>query len=192
MIVFIAGIPGVGKTSLASYIAKKNNIDIMLSGDYLREFLRSYLNDDVMNVSVYEAWRFFGPMNNENIIKGYLYQAELMYRGYNKIISRALKNGESMVIESLYFDPGMFDFDIIKKIKIFYIYISDINIHRQRLLSRTMYTHKNDPGERLAEQLPVYKIMEDYSIKKCNEYNINAINNINFDETMKLLGDIVE
>ncbi|AAT43064.1 mevalonate-3-phosphate 5-kinase [Picrophilus oshimae] len=192
MIVFIGGIPGVGKTSLSAYIARKKNIDIVLSGDYLREFLRSYLNDEIMNVSVYDAWRFFGPMSNENVIKGYLYQARLMYNGYNKIISRALRNGESMVIESLYFDPGLFDNDLFNKIKVFYIYISDIEIHRSRLLSRTMYTHKNDPGERLAEQLPVYKIMEDYSIKKCGDYNVKKIDNINFDETMELLGDLIE
>ncbi|WP_162509717.1 AAA family ATPase [Thermogymnomonas acidicola] len=39
-VVLIGGIPGVGKTSMAGAVARMLDIDIVLSGDYLREMVR--------------------------------------------------------------------------------------------------------------------------------------------------------
>jgi 2-phosphoglycerate kinase len=59
-IIFIGGIPGVGKSSISGYIASRLCIDIVLSGDYLREFARPLIHGDegrILNVSVYDAWK---------------------------------------------------------------------------------------------------------------------------------------
>ena len=70
-IILIGGVPGVGKTSLSGSIAASNGINIVLSGDYLREFLRAYKNEsaEILGYSVYDSWKYFGDMTVDNIIK---------------------------------------------------------------------------------------------------------------------------
>ena len=73
--IFIGGVPGVGKTSLSGILSKKLGIDIVLSGDYLREFIRPLLKDPesikLLSTSVYDSWKAFGNKTRDNIIKGF-------------------------------------------------------------------------------------------------------------------------
>ncbi len=189
--VIIGGIPGVGKTSISGYIAGEFNINIILSGDYLREFLRPY-NTNILNKSVYEAYRLYGEKNEKNIINGYLDQTRIMYKGINAILNRSIKNGEPLILETLYFMPEFLDKNIIDKIISVYIDISDINIHKNRLKSRINYTHFNSPGERLIDQLDVYKIISNYSIENSKNKNVLIVDNINYDETREKIKNYVK
>lgn len=190
-VIIIGGIPGVGKTSISGYIAGEFNINIILSGDYLREFLRPY-NTNILNKSVYEAYRLYGEKNEKNIINGYLDQTRIMYKGINAILNRSIKNGEPLILETLYFMPEFLDKNIIDKIISVYIDISDINIHKNRLKSRINYTHFNSPGERLIDQLDVYKTISNYSIENSKNKNVLIVDNINYDETREKIKNYVK
>ncbi|WMT51535.1 MAG: mevalonate-3-phosphate 5-kinase [Ferroplasma sp.] len=190
-VVLIGGIPGVGKTSISGYIGREFNINIVLSGDYLREFLRPYAESGLMEVSVYSAYSAFGEKNNENIIKGYVEQSKSMYPGINAIFRRALRNGEPLILETLYFIPEMLDEDIRDKIIKIYIHISDMDLHSTRLKERINYTHLNSPGERLVEQLPVYSVMEKYSMERSGS-DVLIIDNKNFHETETAIKEYIK
>ncbi len=190
-VIIIGGIPGVGKTSTSGYLAREFNINIILSGDYLREFLRPY-NTNILNKSAYEAYKLYGEKNEKNIIKGYLDQTKIMYKGINAILNRSIKNGEPLILETLYFMPEFIDKNIIDKIISVYIDISDINIHKNRLKSRINYTHFNSPGERLIDQLDVYKIISNYSIENSKNKNVLIVDNINYDETREKIKNYVK
>ena len=181
-VVLIGGIPGVGKTSISGYIGREFNINIVLSGDYLREFLRPYADSGLMDVSVYSAYSIFGEKSDKNIIRGYIEQSKYMYPGINAILRRAIKNGEPLILETLYFIPEMLDEDIRDKIIKIYIHISDRNLHSSRLKERVNYTHLNSPGERLVEQLPVYSVMEKYSLDQCGN-DVLIVDNKDFSGT---------
>ena len=187
-IVLIGGIPGVWKTSIAGEIAKALNIDIVLSGDYLREFIRpfgDYAKFSVMSRSVYDAWTSFGERNRENIVSGFLAQSEVMNAGISAIIRRAVGNGEDMVIEQLHFVPSQLGRDMINQIIPIYLYIHDIDIHRDRLKERVNFTHANSPGERLADQLDTYRFMMDYSLEESRSYGIKIFESSDYRKTLK-------
>jgi len=187
-IVLIGGIPGVGKTSIAGEIAKALDIDIVLSGDYLREFIRpfgDYAKFSVMSRSVYDAWTSFGERNRENIVSGFLAQSEVMNAGISAIIRRAVGNGEDMVIEQLHFVPSQLGRDMINQIIPIYLYIHDIDIHRDRLKERVNFTHANSPGERLADQLDTYRFMMDYSLEESRSYGIKIFESSDYRKTLK-------
>ncbi len=187
-IVLIGGIPGVGKTSIAGEIAKALDIDIVLSGDYLREFIRpfgDYAKFSVMSKSVYDAWTSFGDRNRENIVSGFLAQSEVMNAGISAIIRRALGNGEDMVIEQLHFVPSQLGKELINQIIPIYLYIHDIDIHRDRLKERVNFTHANSPGERLADQLDTYRFMMDYSLDESRSYGIKIFESSDYRKTLK-------
>ncbi len=187
-IVLIGGIPGVGKTSIAGEIAKALDIDIVLSGDYLREFIRpfgDYAKFSVMSKSVYNAWTSFGERNRENIVSGFLAQSEIMNAGISAVIRRAAGNGEDIVIEQLHFVPSQLGKDLINQIIPIYLYIHDIDIHRNRLRERVNFTHANSPGERLADQLDTYRFMMDYSLEESRSYGIRIFESSDYGKTLK-------
>ncbi len=182
-IILVGGIPGVGKTSISSYIAREFNINIVLSGDYLREFLRPYTTSEILSKSVYDSWQFFGEKTDENIVRGYTAQSEVIYKGINSVFNRAISNGEPLILETLYFLPAFLNKDIVDKILKIFIYVSDDKKHENMLVSRTEYTHKNSPGERLIKQLPVYNKISDYSIEESKGYDVFLINNVDYEDT---------
>ncbi len=191
-IILVGGIPGVGKTSISSYIAREFNVNIVLSGDYLREFLRPYNASEILSKSVYDSWQFFGKKTDENIVKGYIAQSEVIYKGINSIFNRAILNGEPLILETLYFLPALLNKNILDRVLKIFIYVSDIKKHENMLASRTEYTHKNSPGERLIEQLPVYNKISDYSIEESKKYNVFLIDNVDYNNTKEKIKNYIK
>ncbi len=185
-IILIGGIPGVGKSSISGYLARNLGIDIVLSGDYLREFVRPLCSPehcDLLNMSVYESWKLFGDETTENIEKGFLAQGELLNRGLNAILKRALENGEPLIVETLYFIPDHIEQRILRQIVPLYLYISDKNLNSQRLLEREQYTHFRSSGRRLSDQLDKYRVMMEYSLVESKKHSIPVFDNINYNDT---------
>lgn len=186
VIILIGGIPGVGKSSISGYLARHLGVDIVLSGDYLREFTRPLLNkedSEIIGVSVYEAWKLFGDENRDTVEKGFVAQGKILNRGINAVLSRAIKNGEPLIVESLYFIPSQIDPEILNSITSLYIHISSAEVNSQRLLERGKYTHYNSPGKRLSDQLHRYRIMMDYSLTECGKYGIKTFDNLDYTNT---------
>ncbi|PYB68502.1 2-phosphoglycerate kinase [Thermoplasma sp. Kam2015] len=180
-ILFIGGVPGVGKTSISGSIAREFGINIMLSGDYLREFLRPLMkSEQLIQKSVYDAWQPYGTMSQENIIRGYRDQAGLMMTGIEWMLRRAISNGEDLIVESLYFLPEMIPADVMGGIRMIYLYIEDEETHRKRLVERINYTHRNSPGTRLASHLYEYRTIMRYSIEKSSGYPVYMVDTSNY------------
>lgn len=170
--VLIGGVPGVGKSSISGELARKLNFNILLSGDYLREFYRAYIDgSNSLNTSVYEAWNKFGNKTEENVLKGFLAQSEVMSTGIESIVRRASQNGEYLVLETLYFVPSMF-INVMEGVIPLYLYFENEENHAKSLNSRTDYTHFKSPGERLSAKLWEYRIMMQYSLEECRKLNI--------------------
>ncbi len=184
IIVYIGGVPGVGKTSYAAHISKEFGIGVLLSGDYMREFLKESIiseeDKEILKYSVYDSWKAFGKKTDDNIIKGFLKQGEIVNRGMDAVLNRAKLNGESLVVESLYFIPeqirSLSDKDVIKM----YIHISDREKHRQRLLERSLYTHINSPGDRLAENIDTYRKIMEHSLASAKKNGIHTFDNTDY------------
>jgi len=193
-VILIGGIPGVGKTSISGYLARELGIDIVMSGDYLREFIRPFsgnLNAGILDLSVYDAWQKFGEKTRENIVKGFLEQGKRMNAGTGRMLKRSIDNGEPLIIETLYFLPSQLDPEILSKITSFYIHISDRKINAERLIDRQRFTHFNSPGERLAGKLDEYRMMMERSLEECGKYGIKTFDNLNYEETRKLILEYV-
>ena len=188
-IILIGGIPGVGKTSISGYIARQMNINIVMSGDYIREIIRPFVpEDDILQYSVYDSWKKYGENTELNVTKGFLNQGKLINRATSASIKRAIKNGEPMIIETLYFIPDQIR-DVIGEITSLYIHISDYDTHVKRLNEREKYTHFGSPGERLSSNLQNYRIVMTESMRQCEKYKIRLFDNLDYVRTR---GQILE
>jgi 2-phosphoglycerate kinase len=174
-VLFIGGLPGVGKSSISGYIARKFGYDIILSGDYLREFSRPLIEKSFpeMIPSVYDSWSNFGDKTPENILKGFLRQTEIMNKGSESVLKRSIKNGEKVILETLYFYPHFIE-TYRDNVIFIYLYISDERVHKEHLEERTQYTHPLSSGTRLSAHLYEYRIMMNYSLDFCKEKNIKT------------------
>ena len=79
-IIFLGGIPGTGKTTLAYKIALKYKIDKVISLDILKTVLNEYENDPYINTTTHEAYKIDnltvtdGFLKHSKIINGYFYK----------------------------------------------------------------------------------------------------------------------
>ncbi|MCD6523268.1 MAG: AAA family ATPase [Candidatus Diapherotrites archaeon] len=197
LVIVVAGLPGTGKTTLASEIAKSLGIRVMMGGDALREFLRGILKKEehpVLFTSVYNTWQYFSDKpTKDSIIKGYEEQSRIMNKCMGKLMERCVRDGENMVIEYLHFLPHTFESDILKKRNIIpmVLHIDDIEKHKERILSRNEFAHiKSDP-QRLINQLDKYRIMQDRLLEKAKEWDIPIIKNEDFHQTLEQALDVI-
>ncbi len=185
--IFVGGVPGVGKTSLSGFLSKKLDINIVLSGDYLREFIRPLIKDQesikLLSTSVYDSWKVFGDKTGDNIIKGFEGQSEIICRGMAAAFSRAHNNGESLIIESLYINKNLLSLMKDLGVNASYLYISDQNIHAKNLNERELYTHFKSPGGRLVAQLDVYREIMNYSVELFKNAGFPIFDNMSFADT---------
>jgi 2-phosphoglycerate kinase len=101
---FIYGVPGVGKTTIASEFARRHNY-LYLELDFLRpkaQELAARKQEPFIYEYSTEAWKRFGELNKENAIKGFLAVRE----AFQKYIAKELSlHGVGYVAEAVYIDP---------------------------------------------------------------------------------------
>lgn len=180
-VILIGGTPGVGKTSVSGYLARTLGIDIVLSGDYLREFLRGIDQERFrqLSVSVYDSWKLFGDKTKENLSQGFLEQTRAMNSGFESIVDRSVHNGEPIIIETLYYMPFFLD-KFQENMVTFYMFIGDESVHRQHLNERTRFTHPDSPGERLSAHLDEYRSIMGISLDFCRTHSIKTFDTSDF------------
>lgn len=83
-IIFLGGIPGVGKTTMAYKLALKYKIDKVISLDILKTIIKMTNNDIYINTTTHEAYK----IENLDIISGFLKHAEVINKEYVKYIKQ--------------------------------------------------------------------------------------------------------
>lgn len=197
IILLIAGMPGVGKTALAKELSTAFNIGITIGGDALRSSLRTFLpkeDNEVFFTSIYDSWKVFGEHTRENLIEGYIAQSEIMNSVIKRmIVDRGLRDGESMIIEYLHFLPSQFDLEIINHPSFIPIImeISDNKIYKERIETRTKYSHLRSTGERLLKQMETYLFLQEYQCSEARKNDLTVINFNNFPSGLEQTFDFV-
>jgi 2-phosphoglycerate kinase len=102
---FIYGVPGVGKTTIASDFAERHNY-LYLELDFLRQKAQELvLREQEPFIYEYstEAWKKFGELNKENAVNGFL----AVRQAFRKYITEELSlHGVGYVAEAVYIDPA--------------------------------------------------------------------------------------
>ncbi len=182
IIPIIAGIPGVGKTTLAKELSTALNIGIVIGGDALRSSLRSIITRDeneIFHESVYNTWKYFGDYTKENLTKGFETQAKIMNQAVERMVfDRGLRDGESMIIEYLHFLPKQFSSEFLKHPSVIPILlqINDEDVYRERIKQRSKYSHIRSPVDRLLPQISKYFEIQEYFLSKCSQSDFKIVN----------------
>ena len=120
LIVLVGGITGTGKSTLTTELAYQLNIVRTQSTDMMREIVRCYFPPEeipTLSYSSFEACRGLAGSDSareykdKDIIRGFLSQFEIVRRGLEATINRAVKETHDLIIDGVHVLPSKLDLD---------------------------------------------------------------------------------
>lgn len=161
------GVPGVGKSTIASGIAERNNY-IYLELDFLRPKAQEIVaRDEEPFVYEYstEAWKKFGELNKNNAVKGFLAVRE----AFSKYIDSELSfRGANYVAEAVYIDPSKF---LKQDTKVNLVITSNEELHYSHFFLHREHSNEEDT------QFKAARYIQEYLIEEAEKLDIEIIDN---------------
>jgi 2-phosphoglycerate kinase len=165
--IFIYGASGAGKTTHSIEIKKQLGFPLV-EADYLREMIaqkeKTIEEDPFVYVGTKEAYRYFGDLNEENVIKG-LKAARLSMSPY--VMNEISKYTNNLILEGAFLDPEK----LSNLGKLMLVVTLDESKHRDQ------YFHHREKNDKHIESFTAARIIQSYLIKEAGKFNAEVIEN---------------
>jgi len=192
-VILIGSASGIGKSTIASELARELGIKHLIETDFIREIVRGIIGPDyapALHKSSFDAYvtlkdkhRYDG--NSEALISaGFEEHASFVIPAIEKVIKRAVDDFDDVVIEGVHLVPGFLN---IKKFQEdasihFFILTADENVHKERFVKRAM---KIKRGGKHLEYFKENRVINNYLVKQAKEHQVPVINNLGIENTKK-------
>lgn len=199
-VILIGSASGIGKSTIASELAKTLDITHTIETDFIREIVRGIIGPEyapALHKSSYDAYvtlrdkhRF--EENSEGLISaGFEEHASFVIPAIEKVITRAVNDSDDVVIEGVHLVPGLINIDKFKDYAYIYFFVltSDEEIHKERFVKRAMAIKR---GGKHLEYFKENRIINNYLVKQAVEHNIPVINNLEVDNTIKRMLSLIK
>lgn len=191
-VILIGSASGVGKSTVASEIARKLEIKHLIETDFIREIVRGIIGDDyapALHKSSYDAYTILRYKekfkDHESLVRaGFEEHASFVIPAIEKVIRRAIDDHDDVIIEGVHLLPGMIDIEKFKEdASVHFIVLSaDEKTHKERFVKRAMEIKR---GGKHLEYFRENRIIHDYLVEKAKEHNVPVINNEELESTVK-------
>lgn len=203
LIVLVGGITGTGKSTLTTELAYQLNIVRTQSTDMMREIVRCYFPPKkipTLSYSSFEAWRGLkkeddpsSDADDEEVIRGFLSQFEIVQRGLEATINRAVKETHDLIVDGVHVLPSKLELDFTKDQAIV-IPLMLVVPNKKTLTKRLKRRAKEQPeraSSRYLEQIEKIWTLQSYLVAEAEEHKIPMILNVDAEEALQeLLGHI--
>ena len=199
-IILIGSASGIGKSTIASELAKKLEITHIIETDFIREIVRGIIGPEyapALHKSSFDAYitlrdkdRFEG--NTEGLIDaGFEEHATFVIPAIEKVIKIAVEDSEDVVIEGVHVVPGLIDTEKYKEDADihFFILTVDEEINKERFVKRAMAIKR---GGIHLEYFKENRIINDYLVRQAIAHRIPVINNLDIDNTIKRMLSLIK
>jgi 2-phosphoglycerate kinase len=199
-VILIGSASGIGKSTIASELAKTLGITHTIETDFIREIVRGIIGPDyapALHKSSFDAYvtirdkhRF--ESNGDGLISaGFEEHASFVIPAIEKVISRAVNDSDDVVIEGVHLVPGLLNIDKFKDDAFihFFVLTTDEEIHKERFVKRAMAIKR---GGKHLEYFKENRIINNYLVKQAVEHNIPVINNLEIDNTIKRMLSLIK
>jgi uncharacterized protein len=184
-VILIGSASGIGKSTVASELAKELGIKHIIETDFIREIVRGIIGPEYapsLHKSSFDAYttirdkhRFEG--NTDALISaGFEEHSTFVIPAIEKVIERAVEDFENIVIEGVHLVPGLINIDKFKdEASIhFFILTADEEVHKERFVKRAMEIKR---GGIHLEYFKENRTINDYLVNQAREHNVPVINN---------------
>ncbi|AIS31376.1 2-phosphoglycerate kinase Pgk2A [Methanobacterium formicicum] len=199
-VILIGSASGIGKSTIASELAKELGIKHLIETDFIREIVRGIIGPDyapALHKSSFDAYvtlkdkqRFDG--NTANLISaGFEEHASFVIPAIENVIKRAVDDYDDLVIEGVHLVPGFLDIEKFKKDASihFFVLTADEEVHKERFVKRAM---KIKRGGKHLEYFKENRIINNYLVKQALEHRVPVINNLDINETKKRMLSLIK
>lgn len=189
-IIFISGVPGVGKTTISYELLKRNNeFRIIEETDLVREVLRGY-NDFLKEKFNNKVDFIFDEIHITNHTKLLNFdeakeQCYFMKKSFKKIIERQQRKGIPSIINGVHIIPELLEEFQNNNIMFINLYVTDKKIIYNRIKNRNPTSYMLDHVQFIYQtNMDLYKSTMKLSDEKKFAFNNIDVTNLTIDETL--------
>ncbi|MCE7743490.1 MAG: AAA family ATPase [Candidatus Heimdallarchaeota archaeon] len=181
-IILLAGVPGIGKSSLAVNLSERLEITNIIGTDMIRAILRQTISSKLIpeiHSSSYEAYKHLKPTLNPILrpsIVGYEEQSRHIIVGVEAAIQSALYSRENTIIEGVHLAPNLLNQEILNDVHVIMIllYLEDEEEHIRRITSRGSKIEQRG-SDRYIEAFPEIRDIQTYLVEEATKAKIPII-----------------
>jgi len=192
-IILIGSASGIGKSTIASELARELGIKHLIETDFIREIVRGIIGPEyapALHKSSYDAYTTLRNKerynhNGESLINaGFEEHASFVIPAIEKVIKRAVDDFDDVVIEGVHLVPGLLNIEKFKKDASihFFILSADEDVHKERFVKRAM---KIKRGGKHLEYFKENRTIHNYLVEQALDNGVPVINNTDIKCTIK-------
>lgn len=198
IIILLAGVPGIGKSTLAANLSERLEISNIIGTDMIREILRQTISAKLIpeiHCSSYEAHKYLkqklNPILRRSIV-GYEEQSRHIIVGVEAAIQSALYSRENTIIEGVHLAPNILKPEILNENHVIMIllYLEDENEHSKRIESRGSKIEKRG-SDRYIKAFPEIRNIQTYLVEEATKIKIPIIETSDSSKALQKMMDII-
>jgi 2-phosphoglycerate kinase len=199
LVVLIGGATGVGKSTIATQLAARLGIVRVVATDAVREVMRAMFTKELMPTiytSSFEAdsaLREPPPRTLDRVIVGFREQTAAVSVGIQALLSRAVVEGTSAVIEGAHVVPGFFDLTPFEGRILavpLIVTVEDEDLHRSHFVARA--TDSSARGfERYLAGFANIRRVQKYIKSQALSHGVPTVPNYSLDQALTAVIDLV-
>lgn len=198
-VILIGSASGIGKSTIASELAKELGIKHLIETDFIREIVRGIIGPEyapALHRSSFDAYmvirdkhRFEGN-HNGLVSAGFQEHVSFVIPAIEKVIKRAVDDFDDVVIEGVHLIPGLIDIEKFRKDASIHLFVltADEEIHKERFVKRAMEIKR---GGKHLEYFKENRIINNYLVQQAKEHDIPVIDNKTIDCSVRRMLTII-
>lgn len=198
-VILIGSASGIGKSTIASELAKTLGIKHLIETDFIREIVRGIIGPEfapALHKSSFDAYVTirdkdrYGNDDKSLISAGFEEHASFVIPAIEKVIRRAVDDFDDIVIEGVHLVPGLINIKQFEKDASihFFVLTTDEEIHKERFVKRAM---KIKRGGKHLEYFKENRIINNVLVKSAKEHDVSVVNNLDIDNTVKRMLTVI-
>ena len=197
-VILIGSASGIGKSTIASKLAKELNIKHLIESDYIRAVVRGIIGKEyapALHSSSYDAYKNLRNRANYNsyedlVSAGFDEHASYVIPGLEKIIQRAITDFDDIIIEGVHLVPGLIDIEQFKDYAEIYFFVlsSDEESHKERFVKRAIQIHR---GGKQLDFFTENRIIHNHLLHEAEKYNVSIIKTETIDKSIEQILTII-
>jgi 2-phosphoglycerate kinase len=189
LVVLVGGATGTGKSSIATEVAHRLGITRVTSTDVVRQTMRAFFSREFMpaiHFSSFEAGAAIEPEPGEDPnLRGFLEQTRNVLVGVKAVISRAVEEGYSLVLEGVHVVPGALPAGVDGAVVCqCLLAIEDEDEHATHFWTRDSASEGLRPFEKYLKALPDIRRIQSFLVERAERHGVPVIENSDVEGTV--------
>jgi 2-phosphoglycerate kinase len=189
LVVLVGGATGTGKSTVATEVAHRLGITRVTSTDVVRQTMRAFFSREFMpsiHFSSFEAGAAIEPEPGEDPnLRGFLEQTRNVLVGVKAVISRAVEEGYSLVLEGVHLVPGALSADVEGAVACqCLLAIEDEDEHASHFWTRDSASEGLRPFEKYLGALPDIRRIQSFLVERAERHGVPVIDNSDVEVTV--------